>query len=204
MPEPCFTQSVSGDVTVSLTGQQAQSAQGNLTPWISATFAPHWFADALSQVSPAADRQARRKEIIFAVSCAESYLFEWVRDDVLKGDHHVLERYFPVNNHRSVHDKWRDIPKQLKGDGRILEAPNLGGSIAWQDFQDLIDFRNGLLHARASRPETPDLPTPHLPVPSMRQLDGLTSGWAAGVVRRLILELNTAAGTRPPTWATEK
>ena len=188
-----------GDQEAGITGQEVRYAQGDLIAWRSATFAPVWFSDALSEAN-SADRDARRREIVFAVASAECYLFEWVRDDVLKGDHRPLENYFPVKTARSIKDKWKAIPNELKAHGRIKESPNLGGGSAWLEFTDLVAFRNGLVHAQASRPETGGLPSDSLPVPSMHKLDELAPGWAAGVVRRLISELNTAAGTALPSW----
>jgi hypothetical protein len=141
---------------------------------------------------------------VFAAACAESYLFEWVRDEVLKHDYRALETYFPPGTFRPITDKWKEVPKQLKAEGRIRDVPPLGGGTAWPDFGLLVEFRNGLLHARSSRPETAGLPEASLPRPSMQQLDDLASGWAVGVVRQLILELCSAAGTPPPEWLNHK
>ncbi len=188
-------------VSVGLTGVSAKGETGSVTPWISYNFAADWYADAKSEAG-ASNQHARRREILFSVACAESYLLEWVRDDILKHDHPSLNRYFPPGANRPIGEKWRDVPKQLKDDALIHSVPNLGGGSAWGDFLILIEFRNGLLHARASRPETAGLSASSFPVPSMDQLRSLSAGWACGVVCRLIQELNTAAGTNPPDWIT--
>ena len=99
---------------------------------------------------------------MFAVACAESFLVEWVRDEILKHDYASLNFYFPPGNYRSIEVKWKEVPKQLKEHGRISSAPNLAGS-AWADFLDLIEFRNGLLHGRSSRPETSVFPNRAVP-----------------------------------------
>lgn len=184
-----------------LTGVAANVEIGSLTPWTSYNFASDWYADAKSEANNS-NHHARRREILFSVACAESYLLEWVRDQILKHDYPSLDRYFPPGNNRPIAEKWKEVPKQLKGHGLIHSVPNLGGGSAWGDFLRLIEFRNGLLHARASRPETPGLSASSLPVPSMDQLRSLSPGWACGVVRRLIQELNTAAGTNLPDWIT--
>ena len=58
-------------------------------------FAPAWFNDALREAE--SNRDARRREIGFPVACAESYLFEWVRDSVVRGDLAALARKNPTN-----------------------------------------------------------------------------------------------------------
>lgn len=188
-------------ISVGLTGVAAKGEIGSLTPWISYNFASDWYADAKSEANNS-NHHARRREILFSVACAESYLIEWVRDEVLKHDYIALDRYFPPGDPQPIKDKWKVVSKQLKDHGLIHSVPNLGGGSAWGDFLRLIEFRNGLLHARASRPETPGLSATSLPVPSMDQLRSLSPGWACSVVRRLIQELNTAAGTNPPDWIT--
>lgn len=189
------------ELSVSLTGQEIKAEAGILTPWHSATFAPLWYKDALSEANQnqAADRDARRKEVIFAVACAESYLFEWVRDDVLIRDYKALEIYFPAGQHSGVKERWKEVTRNLDKDNRIKNTHDFCHSTAWQEFNRLIDFRNGLLHGGASRPETAGL-TKGFPVPSMRELDLLKPGWAIYVVRNLIIELNTVADTPLPNW----
>lgn len=65
------------------------------TVWNIATFAPEWYADALREAL-LSGRDARRREIVFAVCCAESYLIEWVRDHVLNKQYNELEKFFPA------------------------------------------------------------------------------------------------------------
>ncbi|MGZ4953543.1 MAG: hypothetical protein ACXV8Q_00405 [Methylobacter sp.] len=189
------------ELSISLTGQEIKADSGNLTPWLSATFAPRWYKDALSEANQnqPTDRDARRKEIIFAVACAESYLFEWVRDEVLNSDYEALETYFPTGQCSGVKERWKDVTKRLDKDNQINNTHDFSRSTAWKEFNRLIDFRNGLLHGGASRPETAGL-TNGFPVPSMRELDALRPGWAIDVVRSLIFELSTVAGTPPPNW----
>jgi putative transcriptional regulator len=124
-----------------------------VTAWFAYSFAPEWFADALREAQTGQDHHARRREIVFAVCCAESYLLEWVRDEVLNRDFQGLNRYFVPGKWQSVVDKWKDIPKQLCDDGLIPAIPNLGKSY-WEDWRKLVAYRNGLVHARASRPES--------------------------------------------------
>jgi len=171
------------------------------TVWITATFAPHWFADALREAR--SDGAApRRREIVFAVCCAESYLLEWVRDQVLKSDFEKLKRYFPPGKRRGVTEKWRAIPGQLKDDGLVPAIPDLGGSHG-EDWKKLIDYRDGLVHARASRPETDSLPDQERPIPSTSSLSQIGPGWAVRVVVERIKRVHNAAGTPYPSWLSE-
>jgi len=143
--------------------------------------------------------QRRRREITFAVAAVESYLLEWVRDEVLSRDFRRLDEYFPPNERRPIADKWKLVPKKLVDDGLLAAAPDCSGA-TWRDFRILVDYRNGLIHARASRPETHGLTDDQLPMPSMLQLYELEPGWAVGVCERMICELHTAAGTVKPSW----
>src|SRR5947209_8312158 len=57
-------------------------------------WAPAWFEDALSEARGANGRNARRREIVFAVCCVEGYLLEWIFHDMLDGDRGRLLTYF--------------------------------------------------------------------------------------------------------------
>jgi hypothetical protein len=130
---------------------------------------------------------------LFAVCAAESYIFEWVRDTVLKNDFSVLPTYFPFpqsgERKPGVREKFKDIPKRLFEDRRINKPLDCGAR-EWQDFVDLVDWRDGLVHARASRPEMSGQPEKERPVPSKGELDKLKPGWALAVVRTLLNKLH--------------
>jgi hypothetical protein len=177
--------------------------------WITANFAKDWYRDARreAETPPAGDSRHRdrvRREILFAVCLAETYLFEWVRDSVLNHDYETLNHYFPpVERKRPkmpVREKWREVPKQLMSDGRLSKLPR------WTPEQDmawkrLVDYRNGLVHARASRPDTKGLGNGENPVPGPEELDQVVKrGWALGVVIDRIRGLHQAAGTELPPW----
>jgi len=171
-----------------------------VTAWFTYSFAPEWFADALREAQTGQDHHARRREIVFAVCCAESCLLEWVRDEVLKRDFQGLNRYFVPGKWQSVVDKWKDIPKQLCDDGLIPAIPNLGETY-WEDWRKLVNYRNGLVHARASRPESGSQGNEKSnPLPTKSDLDRLSAGWAVQVVVTLVRRLHDAVGTSPPTW----
>jgi hypothetical protein len=169
--------------------------------WTDYGYAYEWFNDALTEARMGGDYNQRRREILFAVCFAENYLFEWVRDTVLKGDFDKLNKYFPPGSRRDVFTKWKDIPKQLASENLIDASPNLGEAY-WEDFQVLIDYRNGLAHAQAARPEnrTHKQPKNEKPMPSKETLDNLPAGWAVQVVVKLVQRFNDAAGTTLPSW----
>ena len=162
------------------------------TVWEASSYAPEWFRDAEREAGQTG-RESRRREILFAVCAAESYIFEWVRDDVLARNFTILAGYFPPGAKRGVKAKFREIPKQLASDGRVRAALNCGGR-EFSDFRQLVDFRDGLVHASASRPATSG------PVPSTGELDALPAGWATGVVRTLLQKLHGDTGTQQPPW----
>ncbi len=166
---------------------------------MSAHFAQSWFEDALREAKILDDVHARRREIVFAVCFAETYLFEWVRDEVVRGDVRKLNTYFQPGKFRRIEEKWKDIPKELAADSLIAAAPNQGDS-NWQNFLEVVAFRHGLVHAAASRPHSGDLPQKERAVPTMEDLSGLTPGWALAVVVNLIRRLHDAIQTTPPKW----
>jgi hypothetical protein len=94
------------------------------TFWQTYSFAKEWFEDALREAKTSHDHKARRREIVFAICCAESYLFEWVRDEVLEQDFAKLTQYFPSGQKKGVKDKWKDVLKQLKPHGVVPAIPD--------------------------------------------------------------------------------
>jgi hypothetical protein len=173
------------------------------TVWQAYPFALEWYADALREARIVGDHNARRREILFAVCCAESYLLEWVRDEVLKKDYKRLIDYFPPGRRRPVVAKWKEIPKQLKKDGLIPGVPNYGENW-WEEWRELVEnYRDGLVHASSSRPESSSQTPKSNPAPSKTALDQLPAGWAVGVVTSLIRNLHHSVGTPVPSWIIE-
>lgn len=186
-------------VIVPLTGVVAIATVGTPTVWLSANFAMSWYADAKLEAVGIGDTQRRRREITFSVAAVESYLLEWVRDEVLKCDFSLLDTYFPPGERRPVTEKWKKITETLASAGLIQSAPSFAEK-TWGNFRRLMEFRNGLIHARASRPQTAGLSDIQMPVPSMEELQSLEPGWAVEVITTLIRDLHTATGTSAPDW----
>lgn len=177
----------------------SEESFGGLTVWLSYNFAPEWFKDALFEANIPNDHNARRREILFAVCFAESYLVEWVRDTVLNHDFQRLNQYFPPGQVTSGTEKWKRVLKLLHKDGLIPGMPDISLPY-WEDFSGLVKMRNGLVHARASRPETNELPEKEKPLPSKGELDKLEAGWAVKVIVELVGQLHKATGTPMPDW----
>jgi hypothetical protein len=179
---------------------------GEVTIWQNYRWAQHWFGDAAAeaqrQATGDAIRHARRREILFAVCFAESYLFEWVLDDVLKHDFKALESFFPHDQRgrkRGIREKWKKVTKLLLDMGRIARLPAAGDRQS-QAWNTLIEYRDGLVHAVASRPATASRPPDQGPIPEVSELDRLSAGWALGVAREQVRRLHQAAGTEMPSW----
>ena len=169
--------------------------------WKTYQWAPEWYTDAKAETGKSG-LQARRREIIFAVALAESFLFEFVLVEVLAETNdrfQTINDYFPAGSKRTIQDRWKKVPKELVKRGLGLRVPDLGGE-EWQDFTRLLDFRNGLLHGRSSRPDTLELPEGHRPFPSPEDLQAMKPGDALETVLTQIRSLCVAAGHAPPDW----
>lgn len=169
--------------------------------WGASSFARDWFADALEEAL-APGRHARRREIIFAVCCAESYLFEWARDEALRRDFREIGRYFPVDDKNGITERWKGVLKHLFRDGRISSVPDFGLPY-WQEFRRLVQYRNGLIHGGASRPYGDELPDDEGPMPQRSDLETMAPGWPTRVIVALVQQLLTAARSTPPDWLRE-
>ncbi len=170
--------------------------------WSAGSFAHEWFNDALKEAREGRDRNSRRREIVFAVCFTESYLFEWVRDEIPGLRIDELSESFPDQNRRGIRERWKEVIKALQVKNRIRQVPSFEGSY-WPAFVRLIDYRDGLVHAGASRPEIDAQRTIRRPLPSLTDLDQLAAGWAVQVVVTVVKQLHQAVGTNPPAWLCE-
>jgi hypothetical protein len=173
--------------------------EGTVELWATASFARAWFSDALEEAGVANNPDARRREIVFAVCFAESYLVEWVRDVVLRRDFAQLNKYFPPGQQFPVIDRWKNVTQDLLRDGKIPAKPDWGKKF-WEDFDTLVKMRNGLVHARASRPDSAKVSVQERPYPKSEELDRLVAGWATMTVVNLVAELHRTTETTPPPW----
>ena len=158
-----------------------------LSPWIYQSFAPEWLKDALYEAQNASDYNSMRREIIFATAFAESYLFEWLRDDILKKDFIKLSAYY--NLFYMIHsstEKWKEIPKKLYNDGLISDIPKIENiKQEWNEFDKVVKYRNGLSHGASSIPKNLSL-SGVSPTPPLGELHKKKPGWAIKTVVELI------------------
>jgi hypothetical protein len=169
----------------------------NLNLWTFHTFSPDWFADACSEIKLTSNQNSRRREIVFAVCFVESYLFEWVGDDLLQADLERTKDYFPINDKKGIKQRWKDVIKKLVEDGLIEKSPDFKQKY-WQEFHNLVDFRDGLVHANASRPDSGQIENNMGPIPAAHILNNLEPGWPTKTVMELVSQLHDAVGTPPP------
>lgn len=174
-----------------------QATVGTPKNWLAQKFAKLWYNDACSQAQDLST-DARRREIIFAVACAECFLVEWLCELTGPGCANLT---LEASGKQGILDQWKELPKTLKATGKIPDTPDLAGA-TWASFQRIVQFRNGLLHGRASRAYVPGHPSPQS-MPKVEELQKLRPGDARDAVRQLISELIEAAGTSVPSWLTE-
>lgn len=207
-PGPAVTSASCGDPPVKtgniiITPKATEIILAGLDPtvWISDIFAQDWFADALREARTGRDHNARRREIVMSACFAESYMFEWVRQKVQIEE---INDYFPPSprfrgdprHRRSLKAKWRDIPKELHEAGKIPSVPIFDFS----GFEILIRYRNGLIHAAASRPATDLQIEENKPFPTKGMLKDMEPGWAVRVIVGLVTTLHRSMGDRIPGY----
>ncbi|MDL1985909.1 MAG: hypothetical protein LWX54_17340, partial [Deltaproteobacteria bacterium] len=141
------------------------------SPWISQSFAHEWFKDALHETQNACGYNSTRREIIFAVAFAESYLFEWLRDDIFKENYNKLSTYYHLFYNQSPIKKWKEIPKKLHIDGLIPSIPKIENiKQEWDEFDKVVKYRNGLSHGASSIPKNLSLLSEVGPTPPLGEL----------------------------------
>jgi len=162
--------------------------------WPLASFAQGWLRDAWLEASLDGPDH-RRHEVLFSVCLVESYLFEWVRDLVLRRDFRALARYFPPGERRGIEQKLKQVTKELHADGLVKAAPGFGTTL-WADFLDLVRLRDGLVHASTSRPQMFVAENRR----TLLDLNRLAPGWAIGTARTVLLANHESTGFDPPDW----
>jgi hypothetical protein len=168
-------------------------------------FAEDWFRDAWWEAQDPnwGTLHSRRREIIFSVCFAEAYLFEWVFH-LLDRDVARVASYFPERDHRSITERWSVIPEALVADGVLPRLPRRSQKHN-RNWQRLIEFRNGLVHAEASWPEVVEGGRRNRrgPRPSLADFARIQPGWALSVCIERVRRLNDAAGRGMPGWITD-
>lgn len=156
-----------------------------------ANLSESWYRDTVREAQ-GKDADSTRREIVFAACFLESYIFEWTRSISISG----LDKYFPPSQKRRLKEKWKEVPTELYVDQIIPVRPELDLS----DLATLVKYRNGLIHAQASRPSNADMDERSKPVPALGELDRIAHGWAQGVAKRLVLQLHAQLDTAAPGY----
>jgi hypothetical protein len=174
---------------------------------ITASFARYWLDDALIEAKKESSRDSKRREIVFAVCFAETYIFEWVRNKFFPKDIEGLFHCFTTPSEKggrrpkNIKEKWK-VTKQLSEDGKIKDTIvfDKGKNVVWGDFCDLIDYRNSLVHAALSIPESSSPPELIKKLPTISDFNRMKIGWATGVVVNLVRHFHEVIGIKPPDW----
>jgi len=188
--------------TIGPIGIPSEEAVGEPTVWKTFSFAPMWFGDALREARAGGGADGRRREIVFAVCSAESYIVEWVRDEILRREFTRLNDFFPPGKSEGITDKWKRVCMAATAQGLVPRAPSFSGR-EWHEFTKLVDLRNGLIHARSSRPETAGVADREMPHPSKDDLDAMKAGGPTRTVAALIRSLHSASSTATPPWVVD-
>ena len=188
---------------VGLRGEQPPPS-GRLTTRHMRHWSSLWWREAVRASTPTPPEEpdeVRAKEILFSVTFAESFIFEWVRDCVRIGSDQrrfeVLELAFPSGARRSAEERWTDVPKLLHREGLISAPPDWGDAVHQKDWKELFDWRHWLVHGGASRPDVTVDGSPEGEA-RLRDFRLLRRGWAVSVVAEHVCRLNETAGTTLP------
>jgi hypothetical protein len=160
------------------------------------SYARAWLDDARRECQKTG-LHARRREIVFSVCFCESYLLEWVRDEVLASSLERLEEFFPAARRTGVRARYKKVTEDLFSLG-LLRSPFKTGDSHNENWIRLVKLRDGFVHASSSRPEGNQTSTK--PVPTSFESAELKPGWAVRVAVEQAARLHRAAGTEPPAW----
>ena len=163
------------------------------------TPAERWFRDTAVAAAGTEGHNSTRKEILFAASFLESYIFEWARSLAVER----LDEYFPPMPRfpidprfkRILKNKWKQIPAELYADKIIPVCPQL----KLLPLGKLVKYRRALIHTRARRRATVGMKKP-APATVFGELDLIANGWALDVAKNLVTELHSQIGTPPPNY----
>lgn len=182
---------------------------GEVKFWLGTSYSEFWYRDAVREAQ-GSDEHAIRREIIFSVCFLESYIFEWTRDLLTSHNYKPdkVNDYFPPESRckndpryrRGLKEKWKCVPAELFDDEVIPTKPDLVSSEQWNEFCTLMKYRNGFIHALASRSSTDSLNSKAKPVPAVGTLRDRPHGWAISVAEKLVKKLHQDIGTPCPIY----
>lgn len=166
---------------------------------VASNLARRWLADTIkeAQRENGDTTDSIRREIVFAVCFAESYIFEWARE--VAGWQEVI-RYFKFDRPEKVKDRWKRVPAELYDDG-VVETQSRP-AIDWGKMGEVTQYRHGLVHGASSIPrglkgEQGEAPEP---VPSLGDLRKRGQGWALKAVLNVVEQLHRETDTALPEY----
>ena len=167
------------------------------TIFVAENYAEDWYKDALAEVNDSANKNNKRREIVFAACFLETYLYEWVRNHGTN----FLEKYFVKDIGGkyfagSLKDKWKYIPPDLAK--KLVVTKDL--KLDLSGLGTLINLRNGFIHAKASKLYNSSTKKKDQPCPTQEKLENIKSGWAVAVAEKLVISLNEKMNSNAPSY----
>ena len=140
-------------IKVGTGGMNIDAPQAKL--WLTSPFAREWYADALREARDRDGRHPRRREIVFAVCCVESYLVEWVLIEVLNRDFDQLAEYFPGKRKPDpdgrtggLYARFKRFLRCVRGRGPKRERQRVGVSDRWKNVIKKLESKGKIAKAQ--------------------------------------------------------
>ena len=191
MTEPVFIHPLAAELAI--TGHAP-------TVWQYANLAEQWYRDTQKESEVGDGEGSTRREIVFAACFLESYIFEWVRGS---WPHQLNECFPPTRRFKddplfraTLKEKWKLVPHELHRVGVL----DMRASLELSPLGTLIQLRNGLIHARASRPSTSGQSEAEKPRPALGELSVLGHGWALAIAKTLVTQLHEQVRSEAPSY----
>ena len=153
--------------------------------WLTSPFAREWYADALREARDRDGRHPRRREIVFAVCCVESYLVEWVLIEVLNRDFDQLAECFPGKKKPDpdgrtggLFERFKRFLRCVRGRGPKRERQTVGIRDRWKNVIKKLESK-GKIANRCARDTHQTRVLPHRLQGSVGQ-DGRSTAFAGG------------------------
>ena len=185
-----------------LSDRENLSGKMNLTIHSNQMWSYLWWDEALCAFTEHAGDPhfAIAKEIVLAITFAESYIVEWtlgVLHDRGQPDSEFDKVFPPDDRMSSTDDRWKRAPQWLLEQGYIDGVLDRSDSRRYKEWKKLLEWRHWLVHAAASRPNKTVDGKPEGDA-RLDEFQKLEHGWALSVVAEQVCRLNEAAGTKLP------
>jgi hypothetical protein len=122
----------------------------------------------------------------------------------------LTEMYFPPDRRCGLLERWIRVPALAFASGDRpcppyyscsgKQLPTLRHLPGWRDLDTLIRYRNGFVHAHASRPDSSILEEESHPVPDPSELVSVRPGWAKSVIQSPAIRLYADWDAEAPSW----